>query len=309
MNKKIRVLHQSIRKELSIFKKSVKKQLKTGIPFIDKSLHIFWLTRRQYTYPSLVFLSANMCSKTNDSTYKNAILIFLLENCLLSHNRVDNSFPFYAQSYYKSKNKIGTLLGDFFLAQGLRLSVKNQNYEILTIISQLVQNISEAKILEQSMRKQEFYDLDNYLQLIKKKSGDIFAESCHIGGLSVKTSKFDIQKLKNIGLALGIAFGLQNDLKRIKPKLYTRKNYLITLPCLYAFKNLLTSDVSLFNKFLNQDRLKTSEQRRIFSLIKKTNAIAYTLSEIQKQFTKAKELLSTFETNPAQKALLKITDL
>ena len=43
------------------------------------------------------------------------------------------------------KNKISVLTGDYFLAKGLTLAVKNQDYDILKLISEVVEKIVEGE--------------------------------------------------------------------------------------------------------------------------------------------------------------------
>jgi len=65
--------------------------------------------------------------------------------------------------------KVAVLLGDYMLAKGLLLSVKNKEYEILEIVSSAVKDMSEGELLQiQKSRKLNITE-DEYFEIIRKK--------------------------------------------------------------------------------------------------------------------------------------------
>lgn len=297
-----KLLYRAVRKEQGLLAKNLKVEFKTDIPVFNRVLLSFLFLKKRYIYTTLIFLTANMFQKSNALTHRSAVLFFFLENMLFSHTHIDHNLPLRITFIHKWKTKLGTLLGDFFLAKGLSISVENNDYQILTIISQIVRSISEAELLKEMMRDIKHYHISNYLKLMERQNAYLCSQSCEIGGLSVLATETNLEKLRRLGQVLGKAFSLQADLKRIKPKLYTRQNYLISLPCLYAFKQLPTTR-RVFKKLLRKNNLNRHEQHLIFKYLKQSKALTYTREHIRQYFKEAKEILSSFETSLAQKTL------
>lgn len=300
--KRQKLLYRAVREEQRLLAKNLKVEFKTDIPVFNRVLLSFLFLKKRYIYTTLIFLTANMFQKPNSLTHRSAVLFFFLENMLFSHANLEQNTPFKIPFIHKWKTKLATLLGDFFLAKGLSMAVKNKDYAILTIISQIVRSISESALLREMMRDTKHYCISNYLKLIERQNAYLCSQSCEIGGLSVSATKINIEKLRHLGQVLGKAFSLQADLRRIKPQFYTRPNYLISLPCLYAFKQLPATR-QLFENLLQKNSLQRHEQHLIFKYLKQSKAVAYTQKYIQEYFKEAKTILNSFETSLAQKTL------
>ena len=67
------------------------------------------------------------------------------------------------------KNKIAVLVGDFLLSKGLLLSLKNDDFELLRIVSNAVQQMSEGELLQMEKARKLDITENLYYEVIKQK--------------------------------------------------------------------------------------------------------------------------------------------
>ena len=161
-----------IEKEMETFELKFKASMKSSVPLLDKITRYIVKRKGKQLRPMFVFLSAKMCGEINDSTYRAASLIELLHTATLVHDDVvDDSNVrrgfFSVNALWK--NKIAVLVGDFLLSKGLLLSLDNEDYHLLKIVSDAVREMSEGELLQ--IEKARKLDIDEavYYEIIRKK--------------------------------------------------------------------------------------------------------------------------------------------
>ena len=83
------------------------------------------------------------------------------------------------------KNKIAVLVGDFLLSKGLLIAVKNKRFDLLEIMSDAVQAMSEGELLQiEKARKLDITE-EIYFDIIRQKTAALIAACCASGAQSV----------------------------------------------------------------------------------------------------------------------------
>src|SRR5665811_2068582 len=126
--------------------------------------------------PMFVFLSAKMCGEINESTYRAASLIELLHTATLIHDDVvddSNERRGFFSLNALWKNKIADLVGDYLLSRGLLLSLENEEYHLLKIVSNATREMSEGELLQ--IEKARKLDIEEpiYFEIIRKKTASL----------------------------------------------------------------------------------------------------------------------------------------
>ena len=134
-------IRQPVSEEIVEFNKRFKASISSNIPLLNIVTSYILRRKGKQMRPLFVFLSSKMLGNVTDSTYTAASLIELLHTASLVHDDVvDESFErrgaFSVNAIWKSK--IAVLLGDYLLAKGLLLSVENNDYKLLEIVSDTV---------------------------------------------------------------------------------------------------------------------------------------------------------------------------
>jgi octaprenyl-diphosphate synthase len=107
------------------------------------------------------------------------------------------------------KNKVAVLVGDYLLSRGLLLSVDTQEFGLLRIVSDAVQQMSEGELLQ--LEKARRLDIDEkiYFEIIRQKTAVLIAACCSAGAASAGASADEIKKMHRFGELVGTAFQIK----------------------------------------------------------------------------------------------------
>jgi len=84
--------------------------------------------------------------------------------------------------------------------------------DILTEFSRGILKVCEGQTLDMNFENRHTVSLDEYFEMIRKKTAAFFSLACQLGGMLGRGSPEQIEALAAYGLYLGIAFQVQDDL-------------------------------------------------------------------------------------------------
>ena len=223
--------------------------------------------------PMFVFLVAKMMNngEVSERTYRGASVIELIHTATLVHDDVvddSNRRRGFFSINALWKNKIAVLIGDYLLSKGLLLSIDNNDFDLLKIISVAVREMSEGELLQIEKARQLDITEDVYYEIIRQKTATLIAACCSLGAASVKPNSDDVEKMRKFGELIGMAFQIKDDLfdygetKIGKPTGIDIKEQKMTLPLIYALNNSTKKEKSwLINsvKKHNKDKKRVKE--------------------------------------------------
>jgi octaprenyl-diphosphate synthase len=304
-----------ISKELAIFESRFKESLQSNVPLLDRILKYIVKTKGKQLRPMFVLLSAKLSGEINDSTYRAASLVELLHTATLVHDDVvDESFErrnvFSVFALWKSK--VSILTGDYLLAKGLLLSLDNDDFKILQLLSRAVKEMSEGELLQ--LEKSRSLNLDEavYFQIIKNKTASLLASACAAGAYSSSQNLEITEKLRQFGEYTGIAFQIKDDLFDYgtddvgKPTGNDIKEKKLTLPLIFTLNKVnakLKSELIYIIK--NQNR-KKDKVKFIIDTVIKNGGIDYAIEKMDFYRDKALQILEEF---PASEVRTTLTNL
>src|SRR5687768_5871909 len=198
-----------IENELGIFEHKFKEAVNSNVPLLDRVMRYVVKRKGKQLRPMFVFLAAKLCGSVNESTYRAASLVELLHTATLVHDDiVDDSLERrgFFSVYALWKNKVSVLVGDYLLAKGLLLSLDNNDFEILKILSEAVRRMSEGELLQMEKSRSLNLDEDIYLEIIKNKTASLLSSACGAGVWSVSSDPVLSDKMKLFGEKVGMAF-------------------------------------------------------------------------------------------------------
>src|SRR5215211_2677221 len=197
-----------IETELALFEKKFKEAVKSKAFMLDRIMDYVVKRKGKQIRPMFVFLAAKLCGSVNDSTYRAASLVELLHTATLVHDDVvDDALERrgFFSVYALWKTKASVLVGDYLLAKGLLLSLDNNDFRILQILSDAVRQMSEGELLQ--MEKSRSLNLDEaiYFEIIKNKTASLLASACAAGAWSASQNEDLSRRMKEFGEKVGIA--------------------------------------------------------------------------------------------------------
>jgi octaprenyl-diphosphate synthase len=305
-------IKKPIEKEIDAFEEKFKISMQSAVPLLDRITHYIVKRKGKQIRPMFVFFAADVCGGITESTYHGATFVELLHTATLVHDDVvDNSFErrgfFSVNALWK--NKIAVLVGDYLLAKGLLLSVNNEEFKLLKIVSDAMQQLSEGELLQMEKVRRMDISEDVYYEVIRKKTASLIASCCAAGAASAKASEEVIQQMHNFGEKIGIAFQIKDDLFDFgvddvgKPKGIDIKEKKVTLPLIYALNH---AEKSVRKKMISLVKHHNDEPEKINEIIRFVNesgGLAYAEQQMLKYQEEAFVILSGFPESDSRTSL------
>ncbi|MDT0553001.1 polyprenyl synthetase family protein [Urechidicola vernalis] len=303
--KVVEQIKQPILSEMELFEEKFKESMASKVPLLNRITHYIVRRKGKQMRPMFVFLVAKMVSdgKFNERTYRGASVIELIHTATLVHDDVvddSNRRRGFFSLNALWKNKIAVLVGDFLLSKGLLLSIDNDDFDLLKLISVAVREMSEGELLQiEKARKLDITE-EVYYEIIRQKTATLIAACCGIGAASVGADEEEIQKMRKFGELIGIAFQIKDDLfdytdaKIGKPTGIDIKEQKMTLPLIYALNNCESKERKwLINsvKKHNKDKKRVKE---VIAFVKEKGGIEYTTQKMLAYQQEALEILNSY---------------
>jgi octaprenyl-diphosphate synthase len=292
-----------IEKELKIFETKFKDAAKSNVAMLDRVMRYIVKRKGKQLRPMFVFLSAKLCGEVNESTYRAASLVELLHTATLVHDDVvDDSLERrgFFSVYALWKNKVSVLVGDYLLAKGLLLSLENDDFKILKLLSDAVRQMSEGELLQ--MEKSRSLNLDEgvYFDIIRSKTASLLASACGAGAWSTSANEDLTSRMRSFGEKVGIAFQIKDDLFDYasnnvgKPTGNDIKEKKLTLPLIYTLNKVdKPTRRELIYIIKNQNNRK-DKVAQVIDVVTKTGGIDYTIQRMNDYKAEALQILYTF---------------
>lgn len=296
-----------IRTELDLFEKKFKEAAKSNVFMLDRIMRYVVKRKGKQIRPMFVFLSAKLCGEVNDTTYRAASLVELLHTATLVHDDVvDDSLERrgFFSVYALWKNKVSVLVGDYLLAKGLLLSLDNNDFEILKLLSEAVRRMSEGELLQMEKARSLNLDEDVYLEIIQAKTASLLSSACGAGAWSVSGNVELTAKMKAFGEKVGMAFQIKDDLFDYtsqdvgKPTGNDIKEKKLTLPLIYTLNNTDKKTRREIIYIIKNENTRKSRVNYITEVVAKSGGIEYTVSKMNEYKQEALALLHSFPPSP-----------
>jgi len=308
----INEIKKPIAGDIDAFEERFKTSMQSSVPLLDRITHYIVKRKGKQIRPMFVFLSASICGGINDSTHRGAALVELLHTATLVHDDVvDNSYQ--RRGFFSInalwKNKIAVLVGDFLLSKGLLLSIENNDFQLLRIVSEAVKQMSEGELLQVEKVRRMDVDEPVYYEVIRQKTASLIASCCACGAASAGADDITVEKMRLFGEKIGIAFQIKDDMFDFgtddvgKPLGIDIKEKKVTLPLIYSLNHAERSErkrIITLVKNHNDDPKKIAD---IIRFVNETGGLQYAETQMKKYQDEAFAILNTFPDSDSRRAL------
>jgi octaprenyl-diphosphate synthase len=301
-----------IEEELIIFEEKFKEAASSKVSMLDRIMRYIVKRKGKQLRPMFVFLSAKLFGEINEETYRAASLVELLHTATLVHDDVvDDSYERrgFFSVYALWKNKVSVLVGDYLLAKGLLLSLENDDFQVLKLLSEAVRKMSEGELLQMEKSRSLNLDEDIYFEIIKSKTASLLASACGAGTWSVTKDQDLTRKMQTFGEKVGIAFQIKDDLfdytsQNIgKPTGNDIKEKKLTLPLIYTLNNTDKKTRSEIIYIIKNENTRKKKVQHIIDVVTASGGIDYSIDKMNTYKTEALDILNSFPDNEIRKGL------
>lgn len=304
-----------VEKEMELFEKKFFESMSSKVALLNRITHYIVNRKGKQMRPMFVFLVAKMVSEgnVNERTYRGAAVIELIHTATLVHDDVvddSNRRRGFFSINALWKNKIAVLVGDYLLSKGLLLSIDNNDFDLLKIISVAVREMSEGELLQ--IEKARRLDITEaiYYDIIRQKTATLIAACCSLGAASVKPESGDVTKMRRFGELIGMAFQIKDDLfdygdEQIgKPTGIDIKEQKMTLPLIYTLNNCDPKEKKwVINSVKNHNKDK-KRVKEVISFVKEKGGLDYAVKRMKEFQKEALDILENYSSSPYKDSLI-----
>ena len=307
-------IKQPIAYEMELFEQKFLLSMSSKVALLNRITHYIVNRKGKQMRPMFVFLVAKMVSngEISERTYRGASVIELIHTATLVHDDVvddSNRRRGFFSINALWKNKIAVLIGDYLLSKGLLLSIDNNDFDLLKIISIAVREMSEGELLQiEKARKLDITE-DVYYEIIRQKTATLIAACCSLGAASVKPESHHVETMRKFGELIGMAFQIKDDLFDYgntqigKPTGIDIKEQKMTLPLIYVLNQVSNKDKSwLINSIKNHNK-DTNRVQEVIAFVIANGGLEYAVLKMKQFQNEALNILQTYPESDFKNSL------
>jgi octaprenyl-diphosphate synthase len=305
-------IKRPIAREMEEFEPKFRASMKTRVMLLDRIMNYIVKRKGKQMRPMFVFLTAGTCGKITESTYRGAALIELLHTATLVHDDVVDDAS-HRRGFFSVnalwKNKIAVLVGDFLLSRGLILSVEHKEFDLLSIVTDAVRQMSEGELLQMEKSRQLDISEEIYLQIIRQKTASLISSCCAVGASSAGVANGQVERMKLFGEKIGMAFQIKDDLFDYgddeigKPLGIDIKEKKMTLPLIHALSKANWLEKRKIISIVRNDSSEPAKVKEVIAFVKQSGGIAYAMDRMNRFHREALELLEDIPPSDYKESL------
>jgi octaprenyl-diphosphate synthase len=304
-----------LREELLLFDEYLLNSVKSDNPHITEMVNYLFRSKGKRLRPILVLLTAKACGGIIPETYHGAVTVELLHSATLIHDDVIDKSEL--RRGRRSVNAVydntqAVLIGDYLLSTALMESVKTSDLNIVRIISELGQNLSEGELNQFSIASDIIIDEKAYFDVIDKKTASLMRASIVIGAITGGADSKMISKFMRLGSILGICFQIRDDIFDYfsnnvgKPTGNDIREGKITLPLIYALRNAPHELSQVMMQIIEARDYSEENIAILLDFAKEYHGVKYAYSKMNEYLAEAETIISDFRFNDEIKTLMNL---
>lgn len=313
MSKSLDKIKGPIAEELQVFEGKFRNSMKTSVSLLDTIMNYIVKRKGKQMRPMFVLFSSKLFGEIGEKSYRGAALVELLHTATLVHDDVvDDSYK--RRGFFSInalwKNKIAVLVGDYLLSKGLLLSLENDDFYELKLLSHSVRQMSEGELLQIEKTRGLNFSEDIYFEIIQKKTASLIASCCAIGAsASGKASKEQIEQMREFGELVGIAFQIKDDLFDFgdddigKPTGIDIREKKLTLPLIHALNQTDSSTRKKMVRIIRKENTNDQKVAEVIQFVRDSGGIRYAKDQMNSYCERALVILDTMPENECRESL------
>ena len=307
-------IKEPIYQEMELFEEKFTQSMSSKVALLNRITHFIVNRKGKQMRPMFVFLVAKLLGegKVNERTYRGASVIELIHTATLVHDDVvddSNKRRGFFSINALWKNKIAVLVGDYLLSKGLLLSIENEDFDLLKIISVAVREMSQGELLQIEKARNLDITEEIYYDIIRQKTATLLASCCALGAQSVNATPEEVHKMHRFGEVLGMAFQIKDDLfdygdQRIgKPTGIDIKEQKMTLPLIHTLNVVSKKERKTLINIVKNDNKNKVKVKELISIVKEKGGLDFAIKKMESYRKEALLLLFEFQKNEFRDAL------
>ncbi len=208
------VIKQSVSAEIDLVEQKMVENISLSEP-LNSSLKKFLLGKSKRLREVLPILYIKALGKSlNNEQLEVLSIVEIVHNASLIHDDIIDESPLRRGQKtlsFEFGSKLAVISGDYLLSVALEKLCKIANAEIIKQFSQTIKNMCVGEVKQNYARFQKG-TLEDYIEKTKNKTAYLFETAFLTCATADTISDYDLKSLSRLGLAIGIAFQIRDDL-------------------------------------------------------------------------------------------------
>lgn len=307
-------LLEPIAAKLQLVEEELRRNFKSEISTIsDVGEHILAGGGKRLR-PALLLLVSSMLhyEGTRDVVY-GAVLEFIHTATLVHDDIIDEAALRRGRTSinYRWGNNLTVLVGDYIFMHSMKLALDEGRIEVLRLLSNVTIRMIEGEILGLEQNGRVELSVNDYFEIVARKTAALFAACCRIPGFLVDLPEAQASLLHDYGFNLGVCFQLIDDLLDFtsstevlgKPALSDLKEGKLTLPLILALPRCTPAEHAMIVSVATNKSFDGIDPVAITDIVRKYDALEETQAIARDYASRARAALEPFPQGPARNAL------
>jgi octaprenyl-diphosphate synthase len=207
-------LQQLLERELADLEEQLTRELQSDYAAVNRVMKSAAALQGKRLRPRLVLLGALACGGITPNTRRIAAVVELVHAATLVHDDVlDNADTRRGApaSHVTWGNRNSILLGDVLFSKACVLAAGAGSCFVADRVGRAGLALCQGELRQQDTIGAWSLSIDEYIDILRQKTGDLCAASSMLGGWSASADDATMRALESYGLQLGIAFQIYDD--------------------------------------------------------------------------------------------------
>ncbi len=264
--------------------------------------------------PALLLLAGRLCGYQGERAVVLAATVEFIHAATLLHDDIiDEATTRRGRRSVNSRwgNDITVLLGDFLYTKSMAMALSQDNLPILRLLSDVTLRMIEGEILEIERDGDMAITEEEHLDLIRRKTADLFSACTRIGALLGGVDDERTEALTRYGAHLGMCFQMVDDILDFtaeektlgKPVANDLREGKVTLPMIFLLRRAGVTEAEKVRAVLEDRGFGRVPREEILRLAREHGALEEAGGLAEQYAEAARRDLRAFEPSPYREAL------
>ena len=264
--------------------------------------------------PALLFLSSKLSGYHGRGAVQLAAVVEIIHTATLVHDDIiDEAMTRRGRPAANTQwgNSKCVLAGDWLYMQAFRVAVQARNFRILDTLIELTQQMVEGELLQMEKLGKSI-TLDEYLDLIYRKTACLFSVCMRLGAILAEASAQQEEALAQYGRDLGMAFQIVDDVLDLtasedvlgKPVASDLREGKATMAVIHSLERCTLGERAKIETILRDRAFNGVTHSQILEILERYDSLDAATARATRYAESAQNALSIFPESEIKRALL-----
>jgi heptaprenyl diphosphate synthase len=308
-------LEAEVRGRLAEVEAGLEKAVRSDSDFVTEAASYLVSAGGKRFRPMLLLLGGYFGDPTDPRLIQGAVAIEIVHLATLYHDDViDEAVSRRGHTSVNATwgNTVAILTGDFLFARASEISA-DLGTDVSRLLARTIATLCDGQIREVELTGRATADEGAYMEIIRRKTAALIATSCRLGGMLSDAPAEAIERLDDLGMALGMAFQLSDDIMDVvsteeelrKEPGQDMREGVYTLPVLYALQDEEKGELA---ELLADGPLEGERLSRALDIVRAEGSLGRARDAVTLQVRRARTLAGGLEPGLARDALVQLTE-